>query len=166
MIKQIVEISTLAVAVLALVLSSVSYVRENERAETIAEREETRARAQVKPLLYIVERRYDAGYGVRLKNAGVGPAFITNAVFQKNGQKTHYLVNLFYGLEVEKWDDYVSLPSGAILEPGKSWDLVKLSSKDLKPQYLKFEKGIEFEIQYKDIYGNPMEVVKGTLSGE
>ncbi len=163
--KQIIDIGTLCIAMLALALSTCSYVRENERAESIAKKEEVRANAQVKPYLYIIERRYDKGFGIRLKNAGIGPAFIEEAVFEKNGKTTNYLKELFSELDAEKWDDYVSLPQGVILESGKSWDLVKLSDIKLKPKYLNIEKGIQFNIHYKDIYGNEMAASSGVLSG-
>ena len=162
--KKLLDVCTLAVAILALGLSTCSFVRENERADRILTREEFQARQEIKPVLRIVERRYDAGYGIRLTNNGIGPAFIKKAEFSANGIVTNHLIELFPDFKSNDWIDYTSVPNDVILPTGSFWDLAKLSNPELKVPYLATERGIRYSIDYADIYGNLFNV-SGTLSG-
>jgi len=163
----------LIVAVFALFVSIYSIHNENKKSDDIALREWTRAQAEVKPILSIIERRYIKGYGVRLRNVGLGPAVIDSAVFEKTGYgQTSFLKKLFQpvsglgGINDNEFDDYVSIPANSILKSGESWDLIKVSGEDKFKEYLRLEEGISFAIKFKDIYGNEMDTYSGKLSGK
>jgi hypothetical protein len=120
------------------------------------------------PLLWIQGQVYIDLKSVQLRNHGLGPAIIKLARFDKNGNSTENLVELFSKTRAA-WATYVNLPPKRVIAAGDTISLIKQSLEHLTGQGLddqsamrildqiqQEKKGIMVRIEYYDIFGNEM----------
>ncbi len=105
-------ISSVVIAVVALLFSILSFQRQQERAER-------HARASVKPLLWIHSQTYIDLKSIRLTNHGLGPAILNRVEFKRGEVSTSRIVELFNLTVVAAdqskhqpaWESFVNLPT-------------------------------------------------------
>jgi hypothetical protein len=172
--QSLIALSSVIVALAALVFSVVSFRRQQDRADEQQARAEKLTSESVKPLLWIQGQDYVDLKALQLRNHGLGPAVIKHALFEKNGVSTENMVELFPQTGIA-WDTYVNLPPKRVIAAGGNISLVKLSLNNLQNQGLddgsalkildqaqEAKKGIRIRIEYFDIFGNEMEPIDYT----
>lgn len=170
--QTVLGISSLIVALAALVFSIVSFRQQQERAER-------HARASVRPMLWIHSQGYIDLKSIQLSNHGLGPAIVRRVEFKKGTVSTNKMVELF-NLTTDKpwaWEAFVNLTTGRAIPAESTIVLVKQSLEHLVSQgideqtalrllqaWQEQKSGIMVRIEYDDIYGNRMEPVVDTLA--
>ena len=99
----LVNVSSVVIALAALIFSIVSFKKQQDRAGL-------HASASVKPLLSIKSQKYIDLKSIRIVNYGVGPAVIRKAEFRRGPQArpTDKIVDLFT-LNIV-WESFVNVP--------------------------------------------------------
>lgn len=166
----IAALSSVLVALAALLFSIFSFNRQQARAEAYE-------RASVKPLLDIRSMNYEDHKRIAVANHGVGPAVILGAEFRRTegAPPTSRMVQLF-DLDIT-WQRFANLPAGRAIPAGEEMVLVEQSLDHLMAQGFDRERalallaswraqktGIQVEIAYTDIYGNKMPTLIDTLN--
>jgi hypothetical protein len=169
-------VGSVIVAVAALIFSISSFNRQQSRADDQQERAEKLAKDSVKPLLWIAGQNYIGMKSVQLRNHGLGPAIIKSARFEKRGDSTSNLVDLFDDIGAASWVTYVDLPPKLVIPAGSSLVLIRQSLENLREQgisetdALKLlnriqirKKGVKVVINYLDIFEQEMTAVDFTI---
>lgn len=164
-------ISSVIVALAALVFSFLSFRSQQERADKYA-------RASVKPLLSIKTQGFVDLKSIQVRNSGLGPAIVKKAEFRRasNDEPTTKVVELFK-LNVRSWEFFVNLPPGRVIPAGDEMVLIKQSLGHLMAQgygeneglrlleeWKRQKRGILIHIEYEDIYGIEMKPLDEELS--
>ena len=147
-----------------MIFSIVSFGRQQDRADKQQARAEKLTVDSVKPLLWIQGQNYIDLKSVQLRNHGLGPAIIKLARFNKNGNSTENLVELFSKTRAA-WATYVNLPPKRVIA-GDTISLIKQSLEHLTGQGLddksamrildqiqQEKEGIMVRTEYYDIFG-------------
>jgi hypothetical protein len=163
------NISSVVIALAALIFSIVSFNRQQARAEH-------HASASVKPLLSIKSQNYVNLKSIRIINYGVGTAIIRKAEFRRSseGIPTNKIVDLFT-LDI-LWESFVNIPPNRAIPSQGEILLVKESLLHLREQgydesqalsileqWQQQKTGIQVHIEYEDIYGTPMPILEQSL---
>lgn len=125
-------------------------------------REHHRAVKNSQPILKIRTVDYDNRLEIKLINAGIGPAIIKEASFEKDTKKTNKIYELLrIGVPFET---YINIPKKTILKENEERVLALVSKEQgyseeefgkIKNKWRSDKSGIKVNIQYEDIYGNP-----------
>lgn len=168
-LENVISISSLLIALAALIFSIVSFKRQQSRAEV-------HAKMSVKPWLSIKSQRYEDLKSIQLVNHGIGPAIIKKAEFwRNNGQKPiNNIVDLF-DLKI-CWNTFVNVVQNHAIPAGERIILVQISLDHLRSQSYTQEQavqllrdwqnqktGINVRVEYEDIYGNLLPILEETL---
>jgi hypothetical protein len=188
----IAAITSAVIALAALGFTIFSFRRQQDRADKqLAQADKQQVQAErfafssVRPILRINPQSYRNLKSLRLSNHGLGPAIVTEARFEKNGQPpTPKVVDLFQHLFVSAhypqgqllWETFQDVWPGLALPAQKDILLIKQSAThlidqgmsedaalDLLRKWQDERRGIRVYINYTDIYGNKMEPLDFTF---
>lgn len=153
------NISSVTIALAALIFSVFSFKAQQDQAERTAV-------AEVKPLLRIHTEKYINLKSIQISNYGSGAAVINSASFCRPTKKCTINIVELFDLPVV-WDDYYNMPTGMVIPPKENFVLVKLTLKNLMSNGIERNKAIEIleewqrqkseisaKVVYKDILGN------------
>jgi len=181
-IQTVTGISSVAVAVLALIVAFFVENRNYTRFKQQLEQSKKIAEANVKPLLLVQSEVYENVKSINLANRGVGVAVITKIEFSRGGGPVNNIVDLFEFKSNFAWDTFQEFSvTQTYLSPGKQISLVRLTEKGLTTQGFDAtqirrilndwqiqKSGIKICVEYQDVLGNQqndyvvtLEVTKG-----
>jgi hypothetical protein len=169
-LKMLSQILTILVSLTALGLSYIAERHSDERLQKQLDQTEKIARAQVRPLLLIESLKYTGNKGVILSNKGLGSAIIKSITISRKDKKVNNLRELFSFNGKIKWDDGHRFANTEFLKSGDFIPMCLLTRKHLLEQNMQPNKaneilnsykaelvGINIEIKYEDVLGNPQQ---------
>ena len=153
------SVASVVVAVAALAFSVLVFRSQQRWAER-------NAWANVRPFFWMRLETYVDLKSIILRNDGMGPAVISNAIFTKDSKSTSHIVELF-NLNIPYWETFVNISPGRVVPPQGEIVLVRQSLQHLQDQGIEDTKGlaileewqaqrsgIHVRIEFADIYGN------------